>query len=102
MMPLFVALPAPALLHEQLSRARKAGLFLVVAGALILVGWHTETDHTGWNTSRTFGNALFLLASFLTAIFTVITRQTKLDPIHAAALVSTGSLILWFPFYCTL
>jgi len=101
MMPLFVALIAATLLHQQPSRARKTRLFLVVAGALILVGWHTETDRTGWNTSRTFGDALFLLASFLTAIFTVITRQAKLDPIHAAALVSTGSLIICFPFYCT-
>jgi len=102
MMPLFVALIAATLLHEQLSRAQKAGLLLIVAGALILVGWHTEAGHTGWNTSRTFGDALFLLASFLTAIFTVITRQAKLDPIHAAALVSTGSLIIWLPFYFTL
>jgi len=29
----------------------------------------------------------------------VLTRQAKLDPIHAAALVSTGSLVIWLPIY---
>ena len=28
-----------------------------------------------------------------------MTRQAKLDPIHAAALVSTGSLVIWLPIY---
>jgi len=99
MMPLFVALIAATLLREQLSRARKIGLFLVVAGALIIIGWHTEAAGTDWNPSRTFGDALFLVASFLTAVFTVLTRHAKLDPIHAAALVSTGSLVIWLPIY---
>ena len=99
MMPLFVALIAATLLREQLPRARKIGLFLVVAGALIIIGWHTEAAGTDWNPSRTFGDALFLVASFLTAVFTVLTRQAKLDPIHAAALVSTGSLVIWLPIY---
>ena len=99
MMPPFVALIAATVLHEQLSRAQKAGLLLIVAGALILVGWHTEVGHSGWNTSRTFGDALFLLASFLTAVFTVLARQAKLDAIHAAALVATGSLVIWLPIY---
>ena len=69
---------------------------------LALIGGNTETHGTTWDTSRTFGDTLFLLAAFLTAIFTVITRQAKLDPTHAAALISTGSLIIWFPFYFTL
>ncbi len=66
-----------------------------------MIGRHSEAHGTTWDTSRTFGDTLFLLAAFLTAIFTVITRQAKLDPIHAAALVSTGSLIIWLPFYLT-
>jgi drug/metabolite transporter (DMT)-like permease len=99
MMPLFVALIAATRLREHLSRARTAGLILVVAGALILVGWHTGVGRAGWNISRTFGDALLLLASFLTAVFTIITRQAKLDPLHAAALVSTGSLVIWLPIY---
>ena len=93
-MPLFVALIAAIGLGEKLSTTRKSGLSLILAGALVTIGGHA----TGWSASRAFGDALFLFAAFLTACFTVVMRQTKLDPLHAAALVSTGSLI-YLPIY---
>jgi drug/metabolite transporter (DMT)-like permease len=80
------------------STTQKFGLSLILAGALIIIGWHGSA----WNLSRTFGDAAFLMAAFLTACFTVIMQQAKLDPIHAAALVSTGSLVIYAPFYLTL
>jgi drug/metabolite transporter (DMT)-like permease len=99
-MPLFVALIATIALREKLSAARKAGLALILAGAAIIVAWH------GWGAprsmSRTFGDALFLLASFLTACFTVRMRAAQLEPLHAAALVSTGSLVVYLPVYLAL
>jgi drug/metabolite transporter (DMT)-like permease len=98
-MPLFVVLIGAIVLREKLSTRRRLGLLFILVGALLMIGWHTEAYGTTWNTSRTFGDALFLFAAFLTAVFTVITRQTKLDPLHAAALVSTGSMIIWLPFY---
>ena len=52
-----------------------------------------------WSISRTLGDALFLVAAFLSACFTVAMRQAKLDPLHAAALVSTGSLAVYLPVY---
>jgi drug/metabolite transporter (DMT)-like permease len=94
-MPLFVALIAVTVLGEKPSTAQGFGLSLILSGALIIIGWHG----TGWSIPRGFGDGLFLLASFLTACFTVIMRQAKLDPIHVAALVSTGSLIIYFPAY---
>ncbi len=93
-MPLFVALIAAIGLGEKFSTTRKSGLSLILAGALVTIGGHA----TGWSASRAFGDALFLFAAFLTACFTVVMRQTKLDPLHAAALVSTGSLI-YLPIY---
>ena len=45
---------------------------------------------------------LFLVASFLTACYTVIMRRSKLDPVHVAALVSTGSLVIYAPIYLAL
>jgi drug/metabolite transporter (DMT)-like permease len=39
-MPLFVAVIAATVLGERLSTARKLGLTLLLAGALIIVGWH--------------------------------------------------------------
>jgi drug/metabolite transporter (DMT)-like permease len=97
-MPLFVALIAATVLGEKLSTARKSGLSLIFAGALIIVGWHAAA----WSTSRTLGDALFLFSAFLTACGTVAMRQAKLDPLHAAALVSTGSLVIFLPFYLAL
>jgi drug/metabolite transporter (DMT)-like permease len=74
------------------------GLSLILAGALIIVGWHAAA----WSTSRTFGDALFLCAACLSAGFTVVMRQAQLDPLHAAALVSTGSLVIYLPIYLAL
>jgi drug/metabolite transporter (DMT)-like permease len=95
-MPLFVALIAAIGLGENFSRTRKFGLFLILAGAVTIIGWH------GWSTSRSLGDALFLCAAFLTAGFTVVMRQAKLEPLHTAALVSTGSLAIYLPVYFAL
>jgi len=94
-MPLFVALIAATVLGEKPSTARKIGLSLILSGALVIIGWHS----TAWSISRSFGDVLFLVASFLTACYTVIMRESKLDPIHVAALVSTGSLVIYLPIY---
>jgi drug/metabolite transporter (DMT)-like permease len=94
-MPLFVAFIAATVLAEKPSAAQKIGLALILSGALIIVGWHGMT----WSISRSFGDALFLVAAFLTACYTVIMHQSKLDPIHVAALVSAGSLVIYAPLY---
>jgi len=96
-MPLFVALIAAVVLGEKLLATRKVGLSLIFTGASIIVVWHT--GGTAWSISRTFGDALFLVASFLTACFTVKMRQAKLEPIHLTAVVSTGSLVIYLPVY---
>src|SRR5215469_16473628 len=97
-MPLFVALIAAIVLREKPSKAQKFGLSLILSGALIIIGGHGMA----WSSLRIFGDALFLIASFLTACYTVIVRQSKLDPIHVAALVSTGSLVIYAPIYVVL
>jgi drug/metabolite transporter (DMT)-like permease len=94
-MPLFVALIAATILGEKPSRAQRLGLFLILSGALIIIVWRGSA----WSISRSFGDVLFLAAAFLTAGFTVIMRHAKLDPIHAAALVSTGSFVIYVPVY---
>ncbi|MBI2204687.1 MAG: EamA family transporter [Candidatus Rokubacteria bacterium] len=101
-MPLFVALIAAVVLGEKLSTTRTLGLSLILAGALVIVGWHAAAPDAAWSTSRTFGDALFLFAAFLSACFTVVMRQANLDPLHAAALVSTGSLVIYLPIYLAL
>jgi drug/metabolite transporter (DMT)-like permease len=95
-MPLFVALIAATAIGERLARTRKLGLALILAGGLVIVGWH------GWTPSRGFGDALFLCASFLTACFTLVMSRAKLDPLHATSLVATGSLVIYLPVYLAL
>ena len=94
-MPLFVALIAASYLGEKLFTARKWGLSLILAGALTIMGWRAA----GWTSSRSFGDALFLFASFLTACGIVAMRQAKIEALYAAALVSTGSLVIYLPIY---
>jgi drug/metabolite transporter (DMT)-like permease len=97
-MPLFVSLIAATILGKKPSKAEILGLLLILSGALIITIWHGSA----WSISRSFGDVLFLIASFLKACFTVIMREAKLDPIHAAALVSTGSLVIYAPIYLAL
>src|SRR5215471_3138514 len=75
--------------------SRKLGLGPILGGSVMLVGWHAA----GRSAARSLGDALFLGASLLTAGFTVAMSRAKLDPLHAAALVSTGSLALYGPLY---
>jgi drug/metabolite transporter (DMT)-like permease len=63
-MPLFVALIAATIVGEKPSTTQKFGLLVILIGALIIIGWHGSV----WNLSRTFGDAAFLMAGFLTAI----------------------------------
>jgi len=94
-MPFFVALIAALFLGEKLSTTQKIGLSLILSGVLIIVGLRGTT----WSISRSVGDVLFLVASFLSAGYTVIVRKSKLDPVHVAALVATGSLVVYAPFY---
>jgi drug/metabolite transporter (DMT)-like permease len=93
--PLFVALIAAIVLGERLSRAAKFGLALIAAGALIIVAGHGAA----WSPWRSLGDALSLAAALMWAGFTVAMRQARLAPLHAAALVSGGSLAVCLPLY---
>jgi drug/metabolite transporter (DMT)-like permease len=94
-MPFFVAVIAVIVLRKSPQRHKKSVCHSFLSGALIIVGWHGTT----WSISRIMGDVLFLVASFLTAGCTVIMRKSKLDPVHVAALVATGSLVVCAPFY---
>lgn len=101
-MPLFVALLAGLFLRESHDAVQKLGLLAIAIGAIVIVWLHARDGGTGWSGSRTFGHALFLLASFLWACFTIVMRRARLDAMHAAALVATGSLTLYLPVYLLL
>jgi drug/metabolite transporter (DMT)-like permease len=96
--PLFVAAIAFAFVRETISPAQRTGLALIVAGAVLLVAANADAAES-WGASRTFGAMLALFAALMWAIFTVVMRRADLDPLHAAALVSVGSLAIYLPVY---
>jgi len=96
--PLFVAAIAFAFVRETISPAQRTGLALIVAGAVLLVAVNADAA-ASWGASRTFGAMLALFAALMWAIFTVVMRRADLDPLHAAALVSVGSLAIYLPVY---
>jgi drug/metabolite transporter (DMT)-like permease len=97
--PLFVAVIAWAFARETISTVQKIGLALIATGATLLIAANAVHAGEAWSASRPFGAALALLAALMWAVFTVIMRRADLDPLHAAALVSTGSLMVYLPFY---
>jgi drug/metabolite transporter (DMT)-like permease len=98
-MPLFVALLAAPVLHEKPAAAGRFGLLLIAVGAVVIIAAHADTGGVTWSRARSIGDALFLAASFLTACFTVVMRRAQLEPLHAAAIVATGSMVLYLPVY---
>jgi drug/metabolite transporter (DMT)-like permease len=97
-MPLFVALLSAAFLKETFSSGRKVGYVLILLGVVIIAGLTAILP----GEAQTLGHLLFLSASFMWACYTVVLRQSKLAPLHAAALVSVGSAVLFLPAYLAL
>jgi drug/metabolite transporter (DMT)-like permease len=97
--PLFVAAIAFVYLRETVSATQRVGLAFIVAGAVLLIIANAMSTGDAWTTSRLFGAMLALLAAFMWGVFTVVMRRADLQPLHAAALVSTGSLAIYLPIY---
>lgn len=94
-MLVFSALGAHFLLKEHLTPIRLVGLAIVITG-VILIGWNSLIGPTAgvWQ-----GDLLFLCGGMLWASYTVSSRVWGVDPIHATALVSVISMILFLPVY---
>jgi drug/metabolite transporter (DMT)-like permease len=97
-LPLWAALLALIFLKERISGWRRIGLGLIPIGIVTILGaglFHLETGH--WR-----GQLLFLGASLTWATFTVAMRyagRSGLDAIHAAAIVSVVSMVVYVPVY---
>lgn len=97
-MPLWAALLAMIFLKEKISGVRKAGLLLIPIGIFIFVGsglTHFETGY--WR-----GHLFFLAAALTWASFTVAMRaaaSSGFTALHAAAVVSVVSAIVYLPVY---
>jgi drug/metabolite transporter (DMT)-like permease len=97
--PLFVAAIAWVFARESVPAAQRAGLALIVIGAVVLIAENAADAGEVWTSSRVFGAMLALLAALMWGVFTVIMRRADIEPLHATALVSTGSLVIYLPVY---
>lgn len=94
-MPLFVALLSAIFLKEQFSTGRKVGYCLIALGIVFVAGIETLMSAEG----RIIGPLLFLSAALIWSCYTLVLRQSGLTPLHAAAIVSVGSAVLFLPIY---
>ena len=88
--PVFVTAMAVLVFAQPLSGWRRFGLAAVVAGVVCLL-W---TGFTGASTGLGQGQGLFLVCSFLWAVFTLSVRQSGLSPLEAASVVTVPSTAL--------
>lgn len=93
-LPLWIALLTWVALGERPTGLRALGLVSIAAGVVLLVG-----DSIGGTLRQAVGDGMFLGASFSWAIFTLLARRWQVPPMHAATVVSVGSLLLFLPIY---
>ena len=93
--PLAVACLAAIVLKERIATSRKIGLVFVICGGSMIGG----LDLSSFGGRQSIGHLLFLLASFMTACYTVAIRRTRIDDLHAAAIAAVVSLLLYLPAY---
>ncbi|TRX76535.1 DMT family transporter [Pseudomonas mangiferae] len=80
------------------SAARKGGLALILAG----IGAMAWDSLQGATTGQWLGDGALLLAAFSWSAYGLLAQRLKVAPLHAAALVATGSLAGFLPVYAVL
>jgi drug/metabolite transporter (DMT)-like permease len=93
--PLAVACLAAITIKERVTSIRKAGLFLVVCGGVLIGGLGISS----LGGQQSVGHLFFLFATCLTACYTVAIRHARIDGLHAAAIAAVVSLVLYLPIY---
>jgi drug/metabolite transporter (DMT)-like permease len=97
-MPLMVAILAAAVLKEAFTIEKKAGLVLIVVGAIGIVWGNGGT----FGSTQNVGHVLFLAAGLMWAGYTVAMKRARLDGLHAAAIAAVGSLVVYLPAYAAI
>ncbi len=94
-MLVFAVFGAWLLLREQPDRARLTGVAGIVAG-IALIAWEALlAAGSGLMT----GDLMYVLAGLFWAVYTLACRYWRLQPLHAIAIVSVLSMLLYVPVY---
>ena len=97
-MPLFVALFSLIFLKDRFSNQRKFGYIFIMTGLLTIVA----ASSAAIGNDSIIGHIMFLVAAFMWACYTIVLRQSGIDSLHATAIVSAGSLVIFAPIYCSI
>lgn len=95
----FTALGGWLFLGDRPSRTRLAGMAAILAGVGLVGSKAFLSDGAPFDTDTLTGDALFVASGLLWAIYTLSARRWNVGPLHATALVSVVSLILFAPVY---
>jgi drug/metabolite transporter (DMT)-like permease len=90
-------LGAVAFLGERLTMWHVIGGLTVIAG-VILVSWHGLAGSTVTDTTW-IGDLMFVTSSVLWAVFTLLMRKWRIDPIRATAVVAVLTAVVVLPGY---
>ncbi|MBS0243327.1 MAG: DMT family transporter [Proteobacteria bacterium] len=90
-------LGAVAFLGERLTRWHVVGGMTVIAG-VVLVSWHGLAASSGTDTAW-IGDLMFASSSMLWAVFTLLMRRWRLDPVRATAVVAVLTALVVMPSY---
>ena len=96
-LPLFTALFAALILNERFTRQRSFGLALIALGGLLVGGVSLLKAFEGG--SVWMGDTLFLCASSCWAMYSVLARKYKVDPVQATIAFTVFTILGFVPLY---
>jgi len=99
-LPLWTALLAAWLLRERLTRARLAGLGLIVLGDLLVGGASLLRAFDGGTVW--LGDVLFMAAATSWACYSVLARHQGLDAVRATIAITCFAALTYLPAYTVL
>lgn len=96
--PLFVALLSAVTLRERIGLTAWVGLGLIIGGVAVIV-LPALLAAAGW---QLLGYFVCLLSAVLWAAYTIEAGRTKVDALHATAIITVISGVLFAPIYLLL
>lgn len=96
-LPFWTALLAWALLGDRITPTRALGLLLIVAGDLLVGGASLLHAFDGGSTWR--GDVLFMAASLVWSVYSVLVRRYGLQAVHATTAITVFGFFAFVPVY---
>jgi len=99
-LPLWTAMLAVLFLGDHITPTRALGLALIVVGDLMVGG--TSLLHALDGSGVWRGDVLFMMASFVWAIYSVLVRRLALDAVRATIAITAFAFVTYVPVYSAL